>query len=552
MAEAFSFNLVDERWLPCLVDGGPGEKLSLREVLARAHEVREIVDASPLVTAAAHRLLLAILHRCFGPASDEAWADLWQRDSFDTRIIDGYLDKWRHRFDLFDTERPFYQTTGLSSSSAGPIAKLTHELNAGNNPSLFDHSLDDAPHPLSPSAAARYLITLQPFAVGGLVSFHKGEEGHRSADNAPLVKGALVLLVGNSLWETLLLNMVNLNGAASAPFEFDPAGDLPAWEQEDPVTPSDRLPNGYLDLLTWQSRRALLLPQTRDGAVVVPRMVLMKGFQFPGSADMHARETMLAFQLNEGASAGEDPWPPLGFRPEHALWRDSLALLQKMPDRRRIPRTLAELAYRLDGGGLQPDHAVKVAVLGMGSARAKVLLWRHERLPLPLAYLRDPELVAELERGITSAENVRTLLGRRFAVLAYYLLIPGWDELSPSDQEKQRRELTRKPAGKKSRLDNLFSTLNWERPYWSSLDSAFRPLMIGLAQAWGRGEQDGPLRAWAAALRDAANEAFEGAVRVVEASGRGLRAAAEARASLHAQLSRELGRFLPDGKEGTA
>src|SRR5688500_11864567 len=76
-AVSISFSLVDEPWIPCLtVRGGPAEMLGLGAVLTRPREIREIADDSPLVTVALHRLLLAILHRNFGPASTPDWIAL--------------------------------------------------------------------------------------------------------------------------------------------------------------------------------------------------------------------------------------------------------------------------------------------------------------------------------------------------------------------------------------------------------------------------------------------------------------------------------------------
>src|SRR4051794_16935489 len=100
-----SFNLVDECWIPCirLADNRRVE-LGLRDVLVQAPTIREVYDPSPLVTVALHRLLLAILHRNFGPRTLEAWCALWRRGAWDTAVLDEYFACWRHRFDLFDPE----------------------------------------------------------------------------------------------------------------------------------------------------------------------------------------------------------------------------------------------------------------------------------------------------------------------------------------------------------------------------------------------------------------------------------------------------------------
>lgn len=74
------FNLVDEPWIPCLMlEDNTREELSLGGVFARSREIRELYDPSPLVTVSLHRLLLAILHRNFGPRNLDAWRDLWVR-----------------------------------------------------------------------------------------------------------------------------------------------------------------------------------------------------------------------------------------------------------------------------------------------------------------------------------------------------------------------------------------------------------------------------------------------------------------------------------------
>jgi CRISPR system Cascade subunit CasA len=66
-----TFNLLEHCWIPCLRQGDtrPTE-LGINTLLLEAHQLREVLDSSPLVSAAIHRLLLSILHRALnGPAS---------------------------------------------------------------------------------------------------------------------------------------------------------------------------------------------------------------------------------------------------------------------------------------------------------------------------------------------------------------------------------------------------------------------------------------------------------------------------------------------------
>ena len=119
-----SFNLVDEKWIPCIwKNDGKQDELSLLETLTRAHEIHEVFDPSPLVTASLHRFLLAILHRNFGPASADEWTAIWQAGRFDEKVLRDYFHKWHGRFDLSDKEHPFYQFADLDKELGLRIEK---------------------------------------------------------------------------------------------------------------------------------------------------------------------------------------------------------------------------------------------------------------------------------------------------------------------------------------------------------------------------------------------------------------------------------------------
>ncbi len=94
------FNLIDASWIPCIRANGQAANLGLREALLQAHELRELTGESPLVTAALHRFLLAVLHRVFGPKDQDAWRALWEARRWDPFSLDAYLTKWHDRFNL--------------------------------------------------------------------------------------------------------------------------------------------------------------------------------------------------------------------------------------------------------------------------------------------------------------------------------------------------------------------------------------------------------------------------------------------------------------------
>lgn len=524
----FSFNLVDEPWLPCRAPGGELRDVSLREALVDAHRIEEIFHPSPLVAASLHRLLLALVHRVFGPGGVESWQALWQAGLFDAARVHPYLDAWRSRFDLFDEERPFYQVASLPPERAVPAQKLSPELATGNNATLFDHTIDANPVAVTPQQAACLLVALQSYAMGGLLTRLPGDPP--SAEAGPLTKGALALLRGGSLYSTLLLNWCPGSENREA-LPRRAADDMPAWERHEETCSRARTPVGYTDLLTWQSRRALLVPETRSGETVVRWAVIMRGENFPDDFRPELHEPMLAYRKMEKARPGQEPWLPVGFDRDRATWRDSTTFLVRGAQTSHPPRTLEWIADLVWSGSLDPAFTPPLELLGMVSTQAKIVLWRREQMPLPLSYLADPALIQTLQDALDLAESVGQGLLGSLRQLEIELARPAREPSAPV-----RRQDT--AAVRRLEQDGL-------RSYWSELGREFKPFMTGLPE--DRLEQDGVTRyglrivpGWKHALRQAAQGAFDEQTGGLEESRRTLRAVAIARRI----LARRLGQVL--------
>ena len=526
-----SFNLVDEPWIPCAPRGEllPRD-LGLRDALVGAHEIRELAPAHPLVSMAMTRLMLAILHRIFGPEDVAAWHQLWGRGRFAPEEVEKYLTRWRERFDLFDERRPFYQAASLKLDQARSVAKLFHEAAAGNNPALFDHSFDSAPTALPAAEVARQLIVHQSLALGGTASHERPDEKYTKS--APLVNSAVFIVTGKSLFETLMLNLHRYSPRNGEPFEMTNK-DAPAWETEDEPAAGERYSLGYLDLLTWQSRRIRLRPETNSaGETRVRWGVVMKGQQFPGGYTLHGKETMVAFQKARSAKDG-DPWPPLGFREGRALWRDSLPILQRSGAEHARPRMLDWLA-ELD---LDSTATIGLQAIGLASFQGKPEFWRGERLTLTRPYVEgDPGLLETLRRGLELAKEVGTVLG------------PGFVSVHTNGRQVNvrapLRQLVSELGETGPNAGQVAASLGAERTYWAGLDAPFHELLQRLP-ADHRVGPDGSaeygaveLPRWAHAARDSSREAFAIAVRGLQGSGRTLRAVAIAEREFERHLQR--------------
>jgi CRISPR system Cascade subunit CasA len=475
----FTFDLTGEPWIPCLLTDGTTRDINLAEVLVEAPSIREVLDPSPIVTASMHRLLLAIVHRVYGPRDDEVWEKMWLSGRFEEDKVEAYFREWRHRFDLFDTDRPFYQVTGMPESMSGPPSLLSQDMAAGNNDTLFDHSADSVPTAISAPKAARLLVARQAFSLGGLIT---AENGRASAKAAPLAPAAVTIVQGENLYRTLLLNLVRYDPDAGDPFPS--RGDCPAWEQDAPAAELERAPKGYLDYLTWQSRRVHLRPEADPtGVTVVPMVIIAKGNYFP--SNYFPWDTMTPHGVREKAPVGQDPRPPVRFLIWRALWRNSLALMQadsqiagEALDSR--PETLGHLAALVENGVISRKQVCSVSVLGLCSNQAKVHFWRHERVALPLAYLVDDGLVGILRAALGLAEEAASSLRRAVRNLASAVLQGGEGRKADRDAATQLADSLGQPAG-----------------YWSSLEPAFPVLLQALPEEDQAGRETA-LVAWVA------------------------------------------------------
>lgn len=549
----FSYNLVDEPWVPCQMPGsGAPETLSLRDVLARAHEVREVSHQSPLVTAALHRLLLAVLHRVFGPADYGEWQRLWGRGRFDPNAVAEYLAAWRRRFDLFSEGRPFYQVGRMERAIEHPAALLAQEAATGNNATLFDHSRNDRPRLYTAAEAARYLLAQQAYAIG----FGKSDPFYFR--DGPLTRGISVLAVGRSLFETLLLNMMPYTSSSPVPPQAGgdgrgPAGeDMPFWEQDFPEEPeSEGSPvRGYTDYLTWQSRRIHLIPEEiPGGGLGVRRCQLQQRLRLPSPLP---RDPFKAYYepraADDGGAAAVVGPLPVKYNTARAVWRDSHALIQRADATRHRPLLfdhLAEVERARAAGEIEAEPRYAVAVYGLAfdpQNAASVLAWGRERLPLPLSYLRDDELLASLGRALKLADAGRSAL-RSATLEAARLLVSPSSEKGGSD------------AGASAKAEDFGA----ESTYWSRLETPFRRLMSELPQAdpgegvraTEEGEHDPRLSEWARTVRVTAAGALAETTRNLRGSARSLRAAAQGDSLLRRYLRKALADY-PEAFEAEA
>lgn len=492
------FNLVDEPWIPCIMPDGSRREMNLRDALCGAHTVREIHDPSPLVTVSLHRLLLAVLHRVFGPRSIADWKPLWERRRWDAAAVERYLMTWRQRFDLFDPLRPFGQVPRMADAGERPIAALLLEAASGNNATLFDHGKVEGTDVIAAGRAACYLLAHQAFAVG----FGKSKPFYLK--DAPLTRGLTVLAYGDNLFETLALNLMSEAFWTGFPQRRD---DVPSWEWD--VLPGSEengtFPLGRTDYLTWQSRRIHLIPE--GDLPLVARCQIQQNLCLP--SEPLRWDPFKRYRRDE-----KGVWGPVGLMADKAAWRDCHALLHmKLPDSSRpeLLNWLGEVNQLRETGEIDARPQYQMVIFGLATAigkAASVEFWRSERLPLPLDYLNDEVLLDKLKQALDRASEVSGVLRRSIRVLAGRLV-------TEQDVELLARHLS---------TDNLF---------WPQLEGPFRRLLVAIP----KGDD---LSLWADELGRTARTAFREARRELETAGGVLKALVGAERYFTRELAKAL------------
>lgn len=516
MEESLNYNLVDEQWIPCLRIDGKTDYLSIREVLDRSKEIVEITEQSPLVVASLHRFLLAVLERSLNIVRSNDLKRIWLEGNWDRRRVEAYLDHWHDRFNLFDTQRPFYQSPGFREGKPVTISKLFNEMSAGNNTVLFDHRFDNVERRIGAAEVARGLVAAQAFALGG------GKSATINLVHAPLVGKAMVMLRGRSLFETLSMNLlpmgsfspVSLTGEASAE---QLNIDRPIWESDKVDEPGSTRPiTGYLDLLTWQTRAINLLP-SKDGSMTFGSMFMAQGTVWKNDVLF---DPMVAYYQSKDYG-----WRPVGVDMDKEPWRSLAALVHTTPEKKE-PMNLRSAGSLLRDRAISLEALYHLEVFGMCSDQAKIHQWKHARIPFPLSYLKDGILVDYLVDTITIAETIEHNLKSGIRELATQMLYPSQGA---------------KPD--KNVVNRMVDSFHAVPRYWSVLEVPFYSLINELAESRSKGlsRENRILLRWVEITAScAARDSLDEQIDAVANEARGIRASVMARQAFSMSLSKTM------------
>lgn len=429
------FNLIDEKWISVRFPNGTRDEMGIRDTLLRSKEIAAIEDPSPLVVAALHRFLLAVLYRALEGPTDIDQAKALFRGGLPAEKITAYLEKWRDRFWLFDEKYPFGQIPTFEPKTWRAWTVLASEHNADNAKVLFDHVDVEVPGTISEKAATRWILATQTFSV----SCGKSELSHTGT--APSATSAMVLPMGCNLQDTLLLSLVPQNreiiGTDRALWERDPESVANLKEG------LERTASGVADRYTWRIR-AIRLKASDSGRI--EKLAFASGV---GITSADQTDPMLGYRIDDKKGK-----LPIQFR-DRGLWRDFDSLL---PDESHLAPKVIEHATALTRSNRERfPHSV--VVLGQANDKAKIRFWRMERFALPEALAGDRFIRTEIRQLLKDAEEAQKALWLSGRSFARALLSRGEREPDGKDIKGFVEQL---PAG------------SW---YWSTLESRFHEIL---------------------------------------------------------------------------
>ncbi|MEZ3162152.1 type I-E CRISPR-associated protein Cse1/CasA [Microbacterium sp. BWT-B31] len=412
------FSLVTQPWIPVQLGDGRSAEVSLRDAFRRAHEIREIRGELPTQSFAILRLMLAILYRVRGGErlTTARWEE-WSRSGLPVQLINGYLDTYAARLDLFDAERPFYQVANLvtASGESKGVAQLILDLPSNNR--LFTNRSGSGAKDLSFAEAARWLVNAQAWDASGIKSGALGDGRVKRGKGYPIgvawsgLLGA-VFAQGTTLKDTLLLNLV----APGYGIDADTEADVPPWEDDLPDTPAEReglLPNGPVRLYTWQSRRIRLY---REDDRVVGCLVANGDKLTP--QNKYTYEPMSAWRYSDPQTkvAKHTVYMPREHQAGRALWRGIGALLPgvsplgpKAGVASGLIPGVVEWIARDAVGELAAGSLMRLRSIGVvyGSNNSVVDEVLHDEVAIPLALLSasNRALALQAEEAVRLADE---------------------------------------------------------------------------------------------------------------------------------------------------
>lgn len=373
-----SFNLLTQPWIPVIDLNGTAQEVGLLEALERAHTYRGVRDISPMVEYSVYRFLIVVLMDMFRPEDSDALDELLDEGCFDPDIIRDYVrtcEREGVRFDLFDPERPFLQTTYQKDWDREPksVTVLDYSIPNGSNHIHFDHKCVKETY--TPGKALRMLLTAQIFCT---------KQGRGYAPSVNGIPPWFALIQGDNLFETLVYNMISSDRTKG---KFD---DPPViWRSTVEINPShDIAQTSFMFGMLFPARRIRLV-EDNDGQV--SRVYFRPGLHFIGS-DFWEDPHVTYYTTPKGRFN----WKPSD---DETIWRNLTSLIDTKG--KRAPQIVAQYED-LDTF----DRPLSLTLYGVQTNDATYIKVQRHDLQIPKQLLGNETALQFITGYIAQAERL--------------------------------------------------------------------------------------------------------------------------------------------------
>lgn len=315
------YNLIDEPWIPVLMNSGKNETVSLGAIFADTGGEIADLALNPYERVAVFRLLLCIAQAALGPERLKDEQDWLSAKKDVGSLSKEYLEKWHDRFFLYGPHA-FLQPDCIKlakADSATPRDKLILRLSSGNKSTLYDHAAVSSRN-LSHESLVLGFLVYQNFSAGGLSGqcIWDGISTEKIIQGAPCRERSMLFTIiqGYCLLETIWLNLLTDVWIRNS---LKTEWGHPFWEMDElSRTATSGNEKTYLGHLVPFSR-AIKLAQgvpvcTLGGALSYP--------QFPTW-----REPMASVKLSKGSKKEEFTETYVASNPARMPWRELSSIL---------------------------------------------------------------------------------------------------------------------------------------------------------------------------------------------------------------------------------
>lgn len=349
------------------------------EALEQAHAYQSVRDTSPMTEYSVYRFLIVFLMDMLRPEDDDALDGLLAEGHFDPDVIRGYITACEQegvRFDLFDPERPFLQTTYRKDWDREPksVTVLDYSIPNGNNHIHFDHKRVSTVY--TPGEALRMLFAAQIFCTAAAQGYPSNVNG------AP---PWFTLIQGRNLFETLVFGMLETD-RIELPLDCPPV----LWRNFNEVTPKQKVARtSWLFGMYFPARRIHLIP-SEDGHSVLG-VYFSQGMNYEVTdawEDPH-----VTYRITQ---KGRFNWKPSD---DETIWRNLTDLIDTKG--KRAPQIVAQYED-LDTF----DRPLSLTLYGVQTNQANYIKAQRHDLQIPKQLLGNETALRFITGYIAQAERL--------------------------------------------------------------------------------------------------------------------------------------------------